>query len=313
MAKFGMVAIPVCLVLTASIGLGLAAQTAKRGQPERGGRNERAASPSRKSQPPQPELKPYIIEPPDVLIVEVLEALPARPITGERLVRPDGKISLGYYGDVYVAGLTISEAKEKVVLHLRKHLRDSVLGLWEKEYPDPDDYGKRDPKDSDRVFVDVFKSNSKFYYVQGAFAAPGRLPASGSETVLDMVNKAGGLMPTADHEKVFLYRKDPEGGPPKKLRISIDDVMLGDDVSTNYYLQPGDRLVALPKPEPSPNYEPAVSGASKDEGADERPFRLPTRELWRTLTPEQRLDVLGLQMMEMQSQLNRIVEKLDKP
>src|SRR5947209_4455818 len=27
---------------------------------------------------------PYVVEPPDILIVEVLEALPGRPITGER-------------------------------------------------------------------------------------------------------------------------------------------------------------------------------------------------------------------------------------
>src|SRR4051794_1032314 len=44
----------------------------------------------------------YVIEPPDLLLVEVLEALPGRPITGERLVRPDGTITLGFYGDVHV-------------------------------------------------------------------------------------------------------------------------------------------------------------------------------------------------------------------
>ena len=71
----------------------------------------------------------YVIEPPDLVIVEVLEALPGRPISGERLVRPDGKISLGFYGDVYVAGLTMPEVKEKIVLHLRKYLTDDLLGL----------------------------------------------------------------------------------------------------------------------------------------------------------------------------------------
>ena len=40
-----------------------------------------------------------MVEPPDLLIVEVLDALPGRPISGERLVRPDGKISLGFYGE----------------------------------------------------------------------------------------------------------------------------------------------------------------------------------------------------------------------
>ena len=63
----------------------------------------------------------YVLEPPDLLLVEVLDALPGRPISGERLVRPDGKISLGFYGEVYVAGLTMPEVKEKIVLHLRKY------------------------------------------------------------------------------------------------------------------------------------------------------------------------------------------------
>ena len=71
----------------------------------------------------------YVVEPPDLILVEVLEALPGRPISGERLVRPDGKISLGLYGDVYVAGLTLPEVKEKIILHLRKFLHDDNLGL----------------------------------------------------------------------------------------------------------------------------------------------------------------------------------------
>src|SRR5207302_4478309 len=69
----------------------------------------------------------YVVEPPDLLLVEVLEALPGRPISGERLVRPDGKISLGFYGELYVAGLTIPEIKEKIIFHLRKYLTDEVL------------------------------------------------------------------------------------------------------------------------------------------------------------------------------------------
>src|SRR6476646_7992744 len=70
----------------------------------------------------------YIVEPPDLVLVEVLEALPGRPISGERLVRPDGKISLSFYGEVYVAGLTIGEVKEKIILHLRKYISGETLG-----------------------------------------------------------------------------------------------------------------------------------------------------------------------------------------
>jgi hypothetical protein len=74
---------------------------------------------------------PIVIEPPDLVLVEVLEAFPGRPISGERLIRPDGTIDLGFYGDVQVAGLTPRQAKVKILKHLRKYLMDEVLGLVE--------------------------------------------------------------------------------------------------------------------------------------------------------------------------------------
>ena len=43
------------------------------------------------------------VEPPDLITIEVLEALPGRPISGERLILPAGMISLGFYGELYVA------------------------------------------------------------------------------------------------------------------------------------------------------------------------------------------------------------------
>lgn len=71
----------------------------------------------------------YRVEPPDLLLVEVLESLPGRPISGERLIRPDGTISLGFYGDVHVRGLTVTQVKVKVIKHLRRFLTDEVLGI----------------------------------------------------------------------------------------------------------------------------------------------------------------------------------------
>lgn len=70
-----------------------------------------------------------IIESPDLITVDVVEALPSRPITGERMVQPNGKINLGYYGEVYVQGLTISEAKVRIIEHLKDYLTEDELGL----------------------------------------------------------------------------------------------------------------------------------------------------------------------------------------
>ncbi|MEA2630959.1 MAG: polysaccharide biosynthesis/export protein [Chloroflexota bacterium] len=189
----------------------------------------------------------YVVEPPDLILVEVLEALPGRPISGERLVRPDGKITLGFYGEVYVAGLTISEIKEKIVLHLRKVIPDEVLGLIEQD--EEGNFINVEPKDSNRVFVDVTAYNSKNSYVQGDVAAPGKLPITGNETVLDAINYAGGLIPTAAPQNIRLVRPAPAGACCEQtLPVNLAAIISGGDPTTNYQLMPGDRLVVYRDP-----------------------------------------------------------------
>ncbi len=196
----------------------------------------------------------YVVEPPDILVVEVLEALPGRPIMNERLVRPDGKISLGFYGEVHVAGLTTTQIKEKVVLHLRTYLTDEVLGLWKVDDGDPKDEKDDkvvpvEPKDSDRVYVDVASYNSKVYYVQGDVAAPGRMPITGNETVLDAIQYAGGLLATAAPQNIRLVRPAPPGECCEQtLPVNLSAIVSGGDPTTNYQLMPGDRLMVYRDP-----------------------------------------------------------------
>lgn len=192
-------------------------------------------------------MPPYVVEPPDILVIDVLEALPGRPIEGERLVRPDGTISLDFYGSVYVNGLTLDEIKEKIVIHLRTYLKDDVLGLIGE-----DTNGKKfeiPPSQSDRVFVDVAAYNSKVYYVQGDVAAPGRLPIVGNETVLDAINNVGGLLPTASNVHIKLVRPAPPGACcAQTLPINLPAIVQAGDVTTNYQLMPGDRIYVYRDP-----------------------------------------------------------------
>lgn len=279
------------------------------------------------------------IEPPDLVLVEVLEALPGRPITGERLVRPDGTISLGFYGDVHVAGLTMRQAKAKIIHYIRTYLPDHALGTIRfkeggqdveplakpgtraklppnMEPPtdlDPEQPGlpenrnappkaeaplpKRglagrpealvdpiaknsrpierenrpeakppvdsrtrkpvepanaapslpmyvyiDPADSSGVFVDVTKYNSAVYYVEGSVAAPGRLPWTGRDTVLDVIQYSGGLLAIADPTSIHLYRPAHAGKATKDYTIDYEQILKGDK-RANLQLFPRDRLV----------------------------------------------------------------------
>ncbi|HQF14978.1 MAG TPA: polysaccharide biosynthesis/export family protein, partial [Thermogutta sp.] len=73
--------------------------------------------------------------------VQLVRASGLQPISGVYLVGPDGTINLRQYGAVYVAGLTIPEAREAVRRHLSQFL------------------------DSPEVSLDVLAYNSKVYYV----------------------------------------------------------------------------------------------------------------------------------------------------
>jgi RNA polymerase sigma factor (sigma-70 family) len=95
---------------------------------------------------------PPIIKVGQVLQVEVLEALPGRPINGDRVVRPDGTISLGFYGDLRVAGLNRHQAKLKLIEHMREFLKDEPLGLVSEDWQG--NYKVIPPVQSSRVFID---------------------------------------------------------------------------------------------------------------------------------------------------------------
>jgi polysaccharide export outer membrane protein len=230
---------------------------------------EKAKAPEQRKSGPA-----HVLEPPDLVMVEVLEALPGRPISGERLVRPDGTISLGFYGDIHVAGLTIPEAKEKIIHRLQKYLTDTTLGLVDidEETLEPrlDPNTKKpvmiDPKESSTVFVDVTAYNSGYYYVEGEAAYPGRLNYTGNETVLDVIHFTGGLLPSADRSKIRLIRSFPKGSAVQVLPIDYEEITMGTDSSTNYIMLPNDRL-AIPRvqksesssPQIAPSHQPTVS------------------------------------------------------
>ena len=80
-------------------------------------------------------------------------------------------------------------------------------------------------------------------------ARPGRLPVTGNETVLDAIQFAGGLIPTAAPSNIRLVRPAPPGACcEQKLPVNLAAIMSGGDSTTNYQLMPGDRIVVYRDP-----------------------------------------------------------------
>jgi RNA polymerase sigma factor (sigma-70 family) len=188
----------------------------------------------------------YVIEPPDILTIDVSVRgkpaggdrldLPLEPIRGEHLVRPDGTVSLGAYGPVSVSGLTIDQAAEAI----RKHLAGHEL-LREKGFK----------ADDLVVAVDVKEYNSKSCYVITDLTGDGeqvvRLPVTGKETVRDAVAKVGGLGAKAAAGRVYVARPAPAGGQDQILPVDWAGITRHGQSETNYQLLPGDRVYVREK------------------------------------------------------------------
>ncbi len=171
-------------------------------------------------------LPPYVIEPPDILLVEAIPSLPDQPIGGPHLVRPDGSIGLGIYGSVQVGGLTLDEAKEAVQNHLSSRIKKEKL----------------------QVSVDVIAYNSKVYYVITDGGGYGeqvyRFPITGSETVLDAIGQINGLPAVASKKHIWLARRVPGLSCAEEQRFDVDWCAITKKgfTATNYQVLPGDRV-----------------------------------------------------------------------
>jgi len=174
-------------------------------------------------------LPPYIIEPPDILLIESTQSLRDQPIRGQHLVRPDGTIGLGIYGSVYVAGMTLEQAQAAVVAQVSQRVQ------------------KLDARD---LYVDVLAYNSKVYYVITDGGGYGeqvfRFPITGNETVLDAISQIAGLPAVASKKRIWLARPIP-GDCQNHQVFPIDwiGITQGAVTATNYQILPGDRVYVM--------------------------------------------------------------------
>lgn len=144
-------------------------------------------------------------------------------IAGEHLVRPDGTVSLGVYGSVYVAGMTLDQTKATLERHL-------ATQIYRPE-----------------INVDVLAYNSKTYYVITDGAGAGeqvfRFACTGNETVLDALSQINGLPTVSSKKHIWIARPaPPEVGQDQVLDVDWDGIVRRGQTATNYQILPGDRL-----------------------------------------------------------------------
>ncbi len=225
---------------------------------------------------------PYTLKTLDILSVRALGTLPEAPIAGAYPIEPGGTINLGApYGVVKVTGMTVQQASDQIVAHLKVFLKEPSVAVALVELgasqrvagqymvgPDGTvrlgSYGSvlvvgqtldeakfsieqhlTQYLEEPIISINVHAYNSKFYYIilQGANLGDAvfRYPLTGNETVLDAISQINGLQQISS-KKIWVARAADRNCEPEVLLVDWCAISEFGMSPTNYQLFPGDRV-----------------------------------------------------------------------
>jgi polysaccharide export outer membrane protein len=159
-----------------------------------------------------PAEKSYVMGPEDQVFINVW----GNPqLTGQFIVAPDGRISIGLINEVMAAGLTREQLQNEIIRRLKEggFLRDPT------------------------VTVNVTGFNSKKYSINGEVNKPGASPLVVPTTVLEALVNAGGFKDFANKSKIRILRGN------KTFLFNWNQVIAGKHREQNIYLEPGDVII----------------------------------------------------------------------
>lgn len=141
-------------------------------------------------------------------------------------VQTNGTIALPLLGEVQVAGLTVTEVKNKLTALLA---RDYLV--------------------NPQVDAKVKEFQSQFVTVLGEVNNPGRKPLRGRTRLIDVLVEAGGFTPRASGEIVITRLEGGFEAGEKTLRMHLGSgsLSLQDQINLEVVLKTGDIIAASPK------------------------------------------------------------------
>lgn len=165
-----------------------------------------------------PAVTEYVLHAGDILSINVYGypdlSFPTMGHPEGLTIRPDGKITYPFLGEVTAQGMTARE--------LTKYLTERLGEL----YVNP------------TVSVNVLRMGTDRVYVLGEVNMPGSYELDKSRTLLDAIGAARGWTKDAAKTKVFVIRANQKGTSPMKVNLLA--LLKEGDMSRNIPLQQGD-------------------------------------------------------------------------
>jgi polysaccharide export outer membrane protein len=156
----------------------------------------------------------YVIQPNDLLKIFVWKQ---PDMSGQVLVRPDGRISLPLVQDIQAAGRTPAELKQNIEESLKEYIGFPTV----------------------TVIVDAIQSYRVF--VTGQVSKPGPIMSEKPISVLQAIALAGGFGQMAKSADTVIVRSTSEGST--LFRFNYPEVIKGEHFNQNITLKTGDVVV----------------------------------------------------------------------
>lgn len=156
----------------------------------------------------------YVVGPEDVLGIVFWRE---RDLSGDAVVRPDGKISLPLLNDIEVAGLTPDQVRERVTERAREFVEEPTATVVVKQI------------------------HSRKVFITGNVERVGPFPLIQQTTVLQLISMAGGLREFADASNIVVLRL--ENGKQLTFQFNYNDVKNRRNLHQNILLKPGDTVI----------------------------------------------------------------------
>ncbi|MBI5086008.1 MAG: polysaccharide biosynthesis/export family protein [Acidobacteria bacterium] len=193
--------------------LAVASPQEKKPAPAQGAQSQDAAAPKVPGRevidaPAPVDPKTYKIGAEDVLNIRVWRE---PELSGNVVVRPDGKVTLPLAGEVDAAGLTPEQFGTRVAEALGKFLNKP------------------------EVIISVASVQSKRYFISGNVSRSGPVPLVTPTTILQALSSAG-LGQWAKKNKIIVMRGTD------RIKFDYSQVIKGKKLEQNIYLQDGDHI-----------------------------------------------------------------------
>jgi polysaccharide export outer membrane protein len=156
----------------------------------------------------------YVIGPDDLLSIVFWGD---KDVSGDAVVRPDGKITVPLINEMQAAGLTPDQLHKNLVEARKKFEEDPT------------------------IYLNIKQINSRKVFITGEINKPGTYPLTTPTTVIQLIAMAGGLREYADAKKIIIMRT--ENGKPRRMPFNYKSIIEGKNLQQNIELKPGDTVV----------------------------------------------------------------------